>query len=296
MKGKISDFSIPEIFQLVASQGKSGALTIRGDERETVFLFADGMIVDVQPDRHRARHALLGNMLVAAGYLTTQELPRILAQQDRERKKIGEILVERGKISREKLAKYLYLQVKDSIYYSLRIKEGEYQFEVFAVRPPAWMASSLRADVLLMEGMQFLDEYPQLREKFPPGKFQVARKRGVRIDPSALPEEERAVWNVVEYSPDPYRVFRKACITWYEGLRALWGLWDRGLVEISGLEEESPDAGDVILQSMSRKYAIGCGRAVIWTLTAVVAGSWVYTVLLSPSVTRVLAGWANFLR
>jgi hypothetical protein len=101
---------------------------------------------------------------------------------------------------------------------------------------------------------------------------------------------------VVEYSPDPYRVFRKACITWYEGLRALWGLWDRGLVEISGLEEESPDAGDVILQSMSRKYAIGCGRAVIWTLTAVVAGSWVYTVLLSPSVTRVLAGWANFLR
>jgi len=27
-----------------------------------------------------------------------------------------------------------------------------------------------------------------------------------------------------------------------------------------------------------------------------VAGSWVYTVLLSPSVTRVLAGWANFLR
>ncbi|HSQ53758.1 MAG TPA: DUF4388 domain-containing protein, partial [Candidatus Bathyarchaeia archaeon] len=116
MKGKISDFSIPEIFQLVASQGKSGALTIRGDERETIFLFADGMIVDVQPDRHRAQHALLGNMMVAAGYLTAQELPRILAQQDRERKKIGEILVERGKISREILAKYLYLQVKDSIY------------------------------------------------------------------------------------------------------------------------------------------------------------------------------------
>jgi len=296
VKGKISDFSIPEIFQLVASQGKSGSLTIRGDERETIFFFADGMIVDVQPDRHRARHSLLGNMLVAAGYLTAQELPRILDLQNREGKKIGEILVEKGKITPEKLAKYLYLQVKESIYYSLRIEEGEYRFEVFAVRPPVWMASSLRADVLLMEGMQFLDEYPQLRGKFPSGKFQVARKRGVRIDPLALPEEERTVWNVVDYSPDPYRVFRKACLSWYEGLRALWGLWDRGLVEISGLEEERPDARDVIRLSMSRKYAIGCGRAVIWTVTAVVAGSWVYTVLLSPSVTRVLAGWANFLR
>jgi hypothetical protein len=296
VQGKISDFGIPEIFQLVASQGKSGALTIRGDDRETVFLFSDGMIVDVQPDRHRARHALLGNMLVAAGYLTAEELRRILTLREKEGRKIGEILVEKGKISREKLASYLYLQVKDSIYYSLRIKEGDYRFEVFAVRPPPWMAASMRADVLLMEGMQFLDEYPHLRGKFPSGRFQVIRKRGVKIDPNALPEEERVVWNVVDYSSDPYRVFRKACLTWYEGLRALWGLWDRGLVEISGVDDEGPDAEEAIRQAMSRKYAIGCLRAAVWALAAVMAGSWVYTVLLSPSVTRIFAGWADFYR
>ncbi len=296
MQGKISDFGIPEIFQLVASQGKSGALTIRGDDRETVFLFSDGMIVDVQPDRHRARHALLGNMLVAAGYLTAEELRRILVLQEKEGRKIGEILVEKGKISGEKLARYLYLQVKDSIYYSLRIKEGEYRFEVFAVRPPPWMAASMRADVLLMEGMQFLDEYPLLRAKFPLGRFQVTRKRGLKIDPMALPEEERVVWDVVDYSSDPYRVFRKACLTWYEGLRALWGLWDRGLVEVSGVDEEGPDAEEAIRQTMFRKYAIGCMRAAIWSLAAVVGGVWIYTVLLSPSVTRVFAGWADFYR
>ncbi len=296
MRGKISDFGIPEIFQLVASQQKSGALTIRGDGRETVFLFSDGMIVDVQPDRQRAQHALLGNMLVAAGYLTTEELRRFLVLHEKEGKKIGEILVEKGKISREKLAKYLYLQVKESIYYTLRIKEGDYRFEVFAVRPPPWMSASMRADVLLMEGMQFLDEYPLLRGKFPSGRFQVVRKRSVKIDPVALPEEERGVWNVIDYSTDPYRLFRKACFSWYEGLRALWGLWDRGLVEISGVDEEWPDAEDAFRKSMSRKYAIGCVRAVVWTLTAIVAGSWIYTVLLSPSVTRIFANWANFYR
>ncbi len=296
MQGKISDFGIPEIFQLVASQRKSGALTIRGDNRETVFLFSDGMIVDVQPDRHRAQYSLLGNMLVAAGYLTSEELRRLLSLQERGGKKIGELLVEKGKISQEKLAKYLYLQVKDSIYYSLRIKEGDYRFEVFAVRPPPWMAASMRADILLMEGMQFLDEYPLLRGKFPHGKFQITRKRGVKIDPMALPEEERVVWNVVDYSSDPYLVFRKACLSWYEGLRALWGLWDRGLVEISGVDEEGPDAEEAIRQTISRKYAIGCLRAAIWALAAVVAGSWVYTILLSPSVTRIFAGWADFYR
>lgn len=296
MRGKISDFGIPEIFQLVASQQKSGALTVRGDGRETVFLFSDGMIVDVQPDRQRAQHALLGNMLVAAGFLTTEELRRFLSLHEKEGRMLGEILVEKGKISREKLGRYLYMQVKESIYYTLRIREGDYRFEVFAVRPPSWMSASMRADVLLMEGMQFLDEYPLLRGKFPAGRFHVERKRGVKIDSSALPEEEREVWNVIDYSPDPYRVFRKACLTWYEGLRSLWGLWDRGLVEISGVDEESEDAEDEFRKSMSRKYVIGCARAVVWTLTAVVAGSWVYTVLLSPSVTRVFATWANFYR
>jgi hypothetical protein len=161
-------------------------------------------------------------MLVAAGYLTAEELRRMLNIHIKEGKKLGELLVEKGKISREKLGKYLYMQVKDSLYYSLRIKEGEYRFEGFAVRPPSWMAAPLRADVLLMEGMQFLDEYPILRGKFPHGQFEVSRKKGVKIDPMVLPEDEREVWNSVEFSPDPYRVFRKACLTWYEGLKAFF--------------------------------------------------------------------------
>jgi hypothetical protein len=296
VKGKIADFGIPEIFQLVSSQRKSGALTIHGDNRETTYLFSEGMIVEVLPDRRRAQSGLIGNMLVAAGYLTAEELRRMLNIQEKEGKKLGDILVEKGKISREKLARYLYLQVKDSLYYSLRIKEGEYRFEGFAVRPPAWMTAPLRADVLLMEGMQFLDEYPMLRGKFPHGQFQVSRKKGVKIDPMVLPADEREVWNSVEFSPDPYRVFRKSCLTWYEGLKALWGLWDRGLVEISAADVEKTDPEEAFRVSLSRRYAIGCVRAVLWIVAAVVAGSWVYTILLSPSASRIFGSWAGFYR
>src|SRR4030067_845711 len=77
-----------------------------------------------------------------------------------------------------------------------------------------------------------------MREEVPPGKFQVTRKRNGKLAPMALPPEERVVWNAVDFSTDPYRVFRKACLTWYEGLKALWGLWDRGLVGISKMAEE----------------------------------------------------------
>ena len=296
MQGKIADFGIPEIFQLVTSQQKSGALTIRGDERETIFLFSEGKIVDVQPDRHKAPSTLIGNMLVDAGYLTTEELQRILALQEKEKKKIGEILVEKGKISREALAQYLNLQVKDSLYFSLRIKEGDYRFEVFAVRPPAWMATPISGDRLLMEGMQFLDEYAWIREKFPPERFKVVRKWGVKIDPMALPSQEREVWGGIYFSSDPYQVFRKACLTWHEGLKALWGLWDRGLVEISPVDSETQDTGRAVREDIARRFSIGCVRAAIWSLAAIVAGFWVYRILLSPPASHLLAGWAEFYR
>ena len=80
MQGKISDFSIPEIFQLVSSQGKSGSLAISGNDRITIFLFSDGRIVDVQPDRREPR-SLLGTMLRDAGHLTDSELKRFLDAQ-----------------------------------------------------------------------------------------------------------------------------------------------------------------------------------------------------------------------
>lgn len=294
MQGKISDFSIPEIFQLVATQGKSGALTVRGDGRTTVFLFSGGMIVDVQPDRRHARSGLFGSMMVDAGYVADGELRRLLALQEKEGKKIGEILVEKGKISRDTLSRYLYLQVKESLYHALLIKEGDYRFEVFAVRPPPWMSSPMRADVLMMEGVQFLDEYPIFRERFPPGRFQVFRARGARIDPAALPEGERILWKAVDYSSDPFQVFRKACLTWFEGIKVLWGLVDRGLVEVRAADEEGEDPGRAAREEMAWRSRLGWLRAGVWSVAAVIAGLWAYVVLLSPRVTMAFGGWTGF--
>ncbi len=294
MQGKIADFGIPEIFQLLGHQSKSGALTVRGDDRETVFLFSDGKIVDVQPDRRRAQSGLLGNMLVDAGYLTEEELRRLLAAQEREGKRIGEILVSRGKISQETLTRYLYLQAKESLYYTLRIREGDYRFETYAVRPSPWTGAPLRSEVLLMEGLQFLDEYPILRSKFPPGRFYLSRKRGARIDPKVLPSEERVVWECLDFSPDPYRIFRKACLTWFEGLKALYILVDRGLVDLSSAVEEPAERDLAARAERARQLRIGVLRAVAWLVALSLTGLWLYRTLLSPSGSAVFSPWAGF--
>ncbi len=295
MQGRIADFSIPEIFQLVANQMKSGSLSIRGGTRETVFIFADGGIIEVQPDQ-RAQSDLLGNMLVDAGFLTEEELRRILSEQAKAGKKLGELLVEKGKVSQDVLARYLHLQVKECVFETLKLKEGDYRFEGFAVRLPPWMKTPIRADVLMMEGVQFLDEYPLYRGKFPAGDFRVFQKRGTDVDSDALSPEERPVWAALEFTDDPRRVFRKACITWFEGIKGLSQLMDRGLIDVAVSEttEVRADPGLALRKEIARARIVGWVRAILWAAAAVVTAGWIYVIFLSPAATAVFTGWAAF--
>ena len=293
MQGKIADFSIPEIFQLVSSQGKSGSLAISGNDRVTVFLFSEGRIVDVQPDRRDPR-SLLGTMLRDAGYLTDSDLKRFLDSQGSGGKKIGELLVEKGKISRDVLARYLALQVRECLFDVLSLRDGEYRFEGFAVRSTAWAGEPLRADVLMMEGMQFLDEYPRFRGKLPPGAFRAARRKGEKVDPNQLGAEERAVWKALEFSDDPDRVFRKACITGLEGCKGLASLLERGLVEVRAVVPDRDDPALRLRKEFSLRHRFAAVVAVLWGAGAVAAAAWLYRSLLSPSAGRVFSDWTRF--
>jgi hypothetical protein len=294
MQGKIADFSIPDIFQLVSSQGKSGSLAISGNDRVTIFLFSGGRIVDVQPDRRESR-SLLGTMLRDAGHLTDSELKRFLSSQGTGGKKIGEILVEKGKVSKEVLGRYLVLQVKECLFDVLTLREGEYRFEGFAVHPAAWGGDPIRPDVLLMEGMQYLDEYPRYRSIFPSTQFRVARKKGERVDMYALSEEERILWKALDFSEDPDRVYRKACLTGFEGIKALAALLQRGLIDVSTTDPaDRVDPGKRLRDEIAYRRRFDAIRLAAWGVAAAAAAVWVYRGVLSRAGGRIFAGWVDF--
>lgn len=294
MQGKIADFGIPDIFQLVSSQGKSGSLAITGKDRVTTFFFSGGKIVDVQPDRRDSK-SLLGTMLRDAGHLTDSELKRTLSEQGNGGRKIGEILVEKGRVSREVLARYLVLQVKECLFDVLTFREGEYRFEVAPVRPAEWGGDPIRPDVLLMEGMQFLDEYQRYRGIFPSGGYRIARKGKERVDPAALSEEERALWKSLDFSEDPDRVYRKACLTGFEGTKALAALLQRGLVEVVAAEPvKRVDTGRRLRDEAAFRRRFDAVRMALWGVVVAASAVWVYRALLSGGAIRTFRLWVDF--
>ncbi len=294
MQGRICDFSIPDIFQLVSSQGKSGSLAIRGDDRDILFYFSDGMIVDVQPDR-RDPSGMLGCILTDAGVITIEELRRGLGDQIKSGKKLGEHLIEKEKISRESLVRFLNLQLKEAVFDVLKLKDGEYQFEGFAFRPSGVMGDPVRPDVIMMEGMQYLDEFPRYREKFPAGEFRVARKKGIKIDPAVLAPEERIVWKALDFSDEPTRVFRRAYLTAFEGIKGLHALLDRGIIDISIPDQlMAGDRRGALKEVLARRQRIAVIRGALWTAGGLVTALWLFQIMLSPDSAWLFSSWAGF--
>jgi hypothetical protein len=296
LQGKIADFSIPDIFQLISSQGKSGSLTISCSDRASIFYFSDGMIVDVQPVLPgREQRSLLGMMLRDAGYITDGALKRVVEARGKGGgRKFGEILVDRGIVPREIVSRYLVLQIKECLFDVLTFQEGDYKFEGFALRPVSWGGEPIRPDVLMMEGMQFLDEYPIYRQKFPPGQYRVIRRKRERIDPYSFPELERLIWKALEFSEEPERVFRKACLTGFEGIKAFSALHERGLIDIVSAEPQEVDSIHRIREELLLLRRVAWGKAALWAAAGAVVILWIRKVFLSPSAVGLFTGWANF--
>jgi len=297
LQGAIADFAIPDIFQLISSQGKSGVLTISCEDRSTDFFFSEGRIVDAQPCQPPGREprSLLGMMFRDAGYITDGELKRVLEARGKGGgKKIGEILVDRGMVPKEVVSRYLLLQIKECLFDVLTFKEGRYKFEAFAVRPVPWGGEPIRPDVLMMEGMQFLDEYPIYRQKFPAGDFRVRRRKGERVDPYSFSELERLIWKALEFSDEPDRVFRKACLTGFEWIKALFALKERGLIEVESAAAPEADSAHRIREEILLRKRLAWVKASLWAGAAAVFLLWIRRMFLSPAASEMFTGWAGF--
>jgi hypothetical protein len=143
-----------------------------------------------------------------------------------------------------------------------------------------------------MDGMQFLDEYPLFRKKFPGGDFRVSPRRGA--SDAALTAEEKELFQVLGYSDVPRRIFRKAFLSWFEGIKILQGLLEKGVIEVSQEVRLEVDQRQLMREQSLVRDRVARMRAVLWGLAACAVALWLWSIFLSPHAVRVFSDWAGF--
>jgi hypothetical protein len=222
LEGTIKDFGLPDIFQLIGLQRKTGILTLKNQQEQVTVTFENGMVVMADSSGKRLEDRL-GNVLVKQGKLTKERLDEVLQTQKATLQRLGHVLVTNSFISGKDLKDALHVQVSQIVFRLFRWREGEYHFApTESVDFDRENFNPMSADFILMEGIRMVDEWPIIEKKIPsmdlvfrsvvdPTMIEIG---GGEAEESlgALAEPKRAAassTNKIRLTPEEERIFRR---------------------------------------------------------------------------------------
>jgi hypothetical protein len=268
LEGTIKDFALPDIFQLIGIQRKTGVLTLTHEQATVTIKFLEGHVVeaDTLSDSLESR---LGSVLVRTGRIEQGQLDEALDIQRNTLQRLGHILVKRDYISQDELVDALQIQSSQIIYRLFRWREGSYHFDaVEELDYDQHHSTPISSETILMEGARMVDEWPIIERRIPSDRI-VLRKTaaadeleldgegngeleldlGVDLDlePQAelvaaptkepgikLSEEERQVLALVDGTRTVREIVDLLSLAEFETFRALSEMLTRNLVERVG--------------------------------------------------------------
>lgn len=171
-KGNLEVLSLSDIFQSLAMNRHSGTLVVNDGKREKKIYFAEGEITLLSSNKRQR----LGEMLIASGKITDEDLDLALKLQKQSRKKLGEILVEEGFCADEDIYKLVRMQIEEEIYDLFLWRKAEFEFiadqipDEMAREAPNLTRLSLNTNSLIMEALRRLDEWNLMQDLVPTTK------------------------------------------------------------------------------------------------------------------------------
>jgi hypothetical protein len=218
LEGTIKDFGLPDIFQLIGLQRKTGILTLTNEKDQEIVTvtFENGMVVMADSTARRLEDRL-GNVLVKQGKISRGRLDEALGVQKQTLH----------------LRDALQVQVSQIVFRVFRWRDGSYQFSpADSVDYDRENFTPMSADFILMEGIRMVDEWPIIEKKIPsfdivfrpvvdPSMIQVGAAEPDEPGSGEIKRGTPAASGRIRLSPEEDRVFRKV-----DGVRTVQAIID----------------------------------------------------------------------
>lgn len=249
--GSLADVPTAEVLARLARRQVTGRLRIERPGQTAMVWFRDGAVYTATAPEARSQ---LGDRLVGAGHITADQLEETLQRQRAlpERRRIGELLIERGHLDRETMASYVREQIADSVAAALAWVEGTWDFV-----PGEETIEDVPLDVsvenLLMEGARRLEEWAVVRDRLGTVDSVVDFVRsGGQAELALTPDE----WSMLTQVDGQSSIADLAAATGYgqfEAARIVYGLVMTGVLQVIERVEAKPL--EVDRQLLFREFA-----------------------------------------
>ena len=234
LEGTIKDFGLPDIFQLIGLQRKTGILTLTNEKDQEVVTvtFENGMVAMADSTTRRLEDRL-GNVLVKQGKISSARMEEALGVQKQTLQRLGHILASGSAITTKDLRDALQVQVSQIVFRVFRWRDGRYEFNATdSVDYDRENFNPMSADFILMEGIRMVDEWPIIEKKIPSfdivfrpavdaASIQVGASEPDEAESGEVRRGTPAASGRIRLSPEEERVFRKV-----DGVRTVQAIID----------------------------------------------------------------------
>ncbi|MEO0160892.1 MAG: tetratricopeptide repeat protein [candidate division WOR-3 bacterium] len=226
IKGSLSEASLPDVIQLLSFSLRSGCLSLTDGRNFGNIFIKDGKIIYATLLNRKDR---LGDLLVRKQIIDEATLKWALEEQRKTNKRIGEILVEKGHITRETLERELANQIAETIFTMLTWETGYFNFEADLLPGNEEFLVQLSPQELLLEGARRIDEWRKLEKRLPPFESILAIKKDYHEVP--LTEEETRILQLVDGNRTLDEILKLSEFDFFETCRTIYALLSAGIVE-----------------------------------------------------------------
>ncbi len=132
--GKLEDLSVGDILQILSMSRRTGILTIETSEGKSTILFKNGLILNSTSPSPSIPS--LGQILVERGLVTEDRLQQLLElQKKRGNEPLGSILLEAEIIDENTLHEIIKARIRETIAHLMKFREGNFSFDLREVVP-----------------------------------------------------------------------------------------------------------------------------------------------------------------
>jgi len=233
LKGKLQDFGITQLLNLVNLARKTGTLYLHHPEDgEAHLCFREGKLVYSAMEGENGHLPVL---LHRTGKLTSEQA-RVVEQNmgDKPDRDIAMMLIQAGHIQQQDVAQSVRQHILDQVYKVFSWTKGTFRFEPADLPIQGKLTTSIALENVIMEGSRRLKEWERLREELP--NLDVALKFAKRpttpLRDINLTVEEWRVISFVNPRNTLRRIAQSNNMDEFQIRKIAYSLLQAGLVEI----------------------------------------------------------------
>lgn len=246
LEGNLRDFSLQDVFRLLATGSKSGSLHVVGATGEGVVCFRDGQVfyASTSPERVPAATTLSQAGIISSKQLRQAQGLMRIQKKDKAERRLGEVLVDEGYLDTDVLQSFVRSEVSEAIFEMLRLEEGHLRFEPEELCPDVDLGFSVPVEQIIADATARVEAWQRIRDYIPSldARFAMSSTPGITSAEIHLKPTE---WTMLCYLHGGRSVRELVELTGYgdfDTATVLYGMYASGLIERIG------DAGEPVAE------------------------------------------------